>query len=209
MTSSDTPHRLKPDGCSLQHARWSHRSTMGLPSPQDIPGRVLVAVQHQPAGGTDMRAHAEALRDARPTPATVLAGRGRFHQHHALAGPCCLAGEDGAELRPVRITDALGMFLAGWRIRTRLATRRSLRHSMGTCGRWRTVVLPIRKQECCYQNLHQFPCRARRGARTTLRGLARPRQPPVPDQLGPKVPGERGRARCGLSPHETLDRGSR
>src|SRR5262249_17364546 len=43
----------------------------------------------------------------RATATTVLRRGGWIHQHRSLAGPCCLASEDGAKLRPARIRDAL------------------------------------------------------------------------------------------------------
>src|SRR5262249_26063246 len=49
----DTPLGLAPHGCALQPGGWSHRSTMGRPGPEPVAGRVLVAVQYQPAGGAD------------------------------------------------------------------------------------------------------------------------------------------------------------
>src|SRR5262249_9758241 len=61
-----------------------------------------------PTDRTDPGAHAQALRDTRPAPAPVLAGRGGGHQQHSRASPCCLAGEYGTELLPARSTDACG-----------------------------------------------------------------------------------------------------
>src|SRR5581483_7827060 len=55
-----------------------------------------------------MGAHAEALGYARPTAATILAGIGGWHGDDPTPGACCLGFEDGTELRPARITDALG-----------------------------------------------------------------------------------------------------
>ena len=44
----------------------------------------------------------------RPAVATVLRGIGRWHGDDSTASVCCFAFEDGAELRPAGITDALG-----------------------------------------------------------------------------------------------------
>src|SRR5262249_23453366 len=73
----------------------------------NIPGRVLVAVQHQATGGAAMGAHAQTLRDALPAATTVLAGVGRRGGHHLLASVCCFVGQDWRELPPAGITDAL------------------------------------------------------------------------------------------------------
>ena len=43
-----------------------------------------------------------------PTAATVLAGVGRWHGDDSTPSVCCLGFEDGTELRPARIADALG-----------------------------------------------------------------------------------------------------
>jgi hypothetical protein len=46
---------------SVRHRSHRHGSLTGLPGPLTISGRVFVAVQHQPAGRTDMRADAQAF----------------------------------------------------------------------------------------------------------------------------------------------------
>src|SRR5258707_14044767 len=53
--------RLKGGGFSLQHRGQRRGSTRGLPGPEDVSGRVRVAVQHQSTGGADVSPHAEAL----------------------------------------------------------------------------------------------------------------------------------------------------
>ena len=70
--------------------------------------RVLVAVEHEAAGRADMGAHAQPFGHTRPTAATVLAGVGGGHRDDPTPGACCLGFEDGTELRPARIADALG-----------------------------------------------------------------------------------------------------
>ena len=112
---------LQPGDSQFSAAGGPTTRLAGLPGPQNSPGRVLVAVQHQPARGTETGTRAQALLDARPTPATVLAGIGRFDQHDSLASPFCLAQEEGAELRPTGITDALDQTV----VAAKLATRRS------------------------------------------------------------------------------------
>src|SRR5262249_50734891 len=93
---------------SLHHGSYRHRSTTGLPGPQNISGRVLIAVEHQPAGGTDMGTPAQALLHARSAATAILAGIGGFHQDHSLASPFCLAREHSTELCPARVRDGLG-----------------------------------------------------------------------------------------------------
>src|SRR5690348_917250 len=54
-----------------------------------------------------MRAHAQALRHARPAARTVLAGIRGWHGDDLTASVCCFALKDAAERRPAGITDAL------------------------------------------------------------------------------------------------------
>src|SRR5262249_49096758 len=51
-------------------------------------------------GRVEVGAHRKTLLDARPTAAPVLVGGGGGYQHPSLAGPYCLADEEGAELPP-------------------------------------------------------------------------------------------------------------
>ncbi len=55
-----------------------------------------------------MGPYRQTFRHALPTAATLLAGVVRRHRDHSPASPCCLACEDGAELAPTGIADALG-----------------------------------------------------------------------------------------------------
>src|SRR5262249_42586654 len=55
-----------------------------------------------------MGTHGETLLDARSTATAVLAGIGRWHGDHSTASICCFAFEDGPELCPTGIRDALG-----------------------------------------------------------------------------------------------------
>jgi hypothetical protein len=59
----DTPHRLKPDGFSVQRRSLRHDSPKGLPSPFYVPGGILVAVEEQATARADMRPHAQGLLD--------------------------------------------------------------------------------------------------------------------------------------------------
>jgi hypothetical protein len=45
---------LKARGFSVQRRSYPRDSPKGLPSPLNVSGRVLIAVEHQPTGGTDM-----------------------------------------------------------------------------------------------------------------------------------------------------------
>src|SRR5690349_8498108 len=83
-TLPDTSRR-----CSVQHGSNRHRSLAGLPSPENIAGRVLIAVQHQSAERTNMGAYAETFLHARPTAATVLAGVLRGYCDHRAASIHC------------------------------------------------------------------------------------------------------------------------
>ena len=56
----DTPHGLKPERMlGSTAAAYRHDSPKGLPGPLDVSGRVLVAVEDEATGGTDMGAHAQ------------------------------------------------------------------------------------------------------------------------------------------------------
>src|SRR5258708_26081596 len=101
-----TLSRAKAGRFSLPHRSSRHGSTTGLPDQANISGRVRVAVQHQPTGGTHMGTHREAFGHPRPTAATVLAGVLRRDRHHPTPSACCFGGEDAAELRPAGIADA-------------------------------------------------------------------------------------------------------
>src|SRR5215813_10138947 len=81
---------------------------MGLPGPQHVSGRALVAVQHYATVGTEMGAHLQTLLDMRPTLATVLAGERRWHGYNPTDSIRCFAFEDGPKRCPVRVADTLG-----------------------------------------------------------------------------------------------------
>jgi len=55
-----------------------------------------------------MSAHAQRFGHTLPTARTILGGVLGRNRYHSLPGPCCLESEDGTELSPTRITDALG-----------------------------------------------------------------------------------------------------
>jgi hypothetical protein len=99
----DTPLGLKPSGFSVPPRRHPRESPKGLPRPLNGHRRVLVAVHDQPAGGADMRAHAQALAHVLATPTAVL-GRVRWRYGvHARASVCCFAREDDTEGRPAGV----------------------------------------------------------------------------------------------------------
>src|SRR5258708_37651544 len=95
-----TLSRAKAGRFSLPHRSSRHGSTTGLPDPANISGRVRVAVQHQPTGGTHMGTHREAFGHPRPTAATVLAGVLRRDRHHPTPSACCCGGGGAPALRP-------------------------------------------------------------------------------------------------------------
>src|SRR5215831_3633084 len=102
---------LNGRGFSVHPRRHPRESPKGLPGPLDVPGRVLVAVEHQPTARTDVGAHAQALAHALPTARTVLAGVVCGDCKHSPASVCCFAFEDGAKLPPGRIANALGQVM--------------------------------------------------------------------------------------------------
>src|SRR5260370_30155175 len=97
---------LKGRGFSVHCPHQRRDSPKGLPGPLNIPGRVLVAVQHQPAVRADVGTHTEALLLAFAAPATVLRGERRRHHFHSLASPFCLASEEMQEAAPSGVLDA-------------------------------------------------------------------------------------------------------
>src|SRR5258707_9625848 len=94
--------------CSVQRRSYRHGSLTGLPGPVHGAGRVRLAVQHQPAGGTGVAAHAETLLDTRPAAATILAGVLRRNRHDLTPGACCLGVQEAAKLCPARVLAGLG-----------------------------------------------------------------------------------------------------
>ena len=80
----------------------------GLPGPQHVVGRVLVAIQHQPAARADVGAHTETFAHALPPAAAILAGERGWYRDDSTASICCFAFENGPKRRPSRIRDACG-----------------------------------------------------------------------------------------------------
>src|SRR5579859_3469333 len=101
----------KAGGFSVHPRRVSRESPKGLPGPLDIPRRVLVSIENQATIRADVGAHAQRLGYARPTAATVLRGIGGWHGDNPTPGACCLGFEDGPELRPARISEALSQVM--------------------------------------------------------------------------------------------------
>jgi hypothetical protein len=64
-----------------------------------------------------MGTHAQALVHARPAAAPVLTGVRWRDREHLTASVCCFAVKDTAELRPARITDALGQEMVPQQVR--------------------------------------------------------------------------------------------
>src|SRR5215469_17634968 len=105
----------KARGCSgdARRTRPRYRLT-GLPGPQNVLGRVLIAVQDQPAAGADMGPHRQAfgypLQTAAPIgqhPTAVLRGIRWWHRFHSLPGACCRVREDRQEVAPPGVLDTL------------------------------------------------------------------------------------------------------
>src|SRR5262245_45010450 len=107
MTSADTPQGLTPHGFSVQRRSHRRESPQVLSAPEDVAGRVLIAVQHQPAVGTDLGPHTAALFAACPTAGTLLRRRRRIDRCHSLPGACCLENEDGQEVAPSGVVNTL------------------------------------------------------------------------------------------------------
>jgi hypothetical protein len=93
-------------GCSVHHGGYRHRSQTARPGPSHVPGRVLVAVQDQAAGVTDVDTHAHVFGHAPSTPGAILTGIRWGDRFHALAGTCCRARENGEETTPSGVSDA-------------------------------------------------------------------------------------------------------
>src|SRR5262249_34224434 len=79
----------RPDG--------SRSRLTGLPGPKNVVRCVLVTVQHQAAGGTNVGAHAQGFAHALPTATAILAGIGGRDCDHLPPGACCLGFKDAAE----------------------------------------------------------------------------------------------------------------
>src|SRR5690242_12168025 len=112
----DTPRGLKPDGFSVHCRSLRHDSPKGLPGPLDIARRVLVSIEHETAGRADMGAYRETLRHTFPATATVLAGVVSRNRDRPTPSVCCFGFEDGTELRPTRIMDALSQVMIPYHI---------------------------------------------------------------------------------------------
>src|SRR5262245_8058018 len=107
----DTPQGLEPCGCSLQHRDYRPGSTMGLPGPQHLLGRVLVAARHPPTAGAHRGTHAHALPQACATARTLLAGLlagvSGWHGDDPTPGAGCRGVKDAPKWSPSRLAEAL------------------------------------------------------------------------------------------------------
>jgi hypothetical protein len=95
-----TPYGLKPDVFSVHCPSYCRDSPKALPAPLDVSGRVLVAVQDEPAVGADMGADRETLLDPFPAATTVLGRIRRRDGFHSLPSAFCLESEDRTETVP-------------------------------------------------------------------------------------------------------------
>lgn len=86
----------------------------------------LVAVYDQSAGRTDVGAHAQGFGRTLPAARTILTGIGRRHGYDSSPSVGCFGFEDGAELCPAGITDALGQMVIADQV-GKLATCKSSR----------------------------------------------------------------------------------
>ena len=107
VDAADTPQGLQPHGFSVHRRRHPRDSPKALSAPENVAGRVRVAVQHEAAVRADMGAHRQALRDALAAPAAILRGIRWIHRFHSLPGACCRAREDGEETALSGVADAL------------------------------------------------------------------------------------------------------
>ncbi len=114
----------KGEGFSVRPRRQPRESPKGLPGPSHGPGRVLVAIQDQPAVRADRGAYTQAFGYAHPTPATVLTGvlsRNRNPPmpqspdapiprcpNPPMPSVSCFGFEDGPEVRPACVAAGLG-----------------------------------------------------------------------------------------------------
>src|SRR5215469_12010242 len=94
-------------GFSVLPRGFCHESLKAVPPPLNVSCRVLIAIEDQTTGGTDMGAYGETLLYACPTAATILAGVRGWDGHDSTAGAFCLAFENLAEAIPPSIVDRL------------------------------------------------------------------------------------------------------
>src|SRR5262245_61466296 len=106
VSRTDTPLGLKPSGFSVHPRRHSHESPKALSAPEDILGRILIAVQHQSTVGAYVGAQAQRLSNTRTAPAAILGRICRIHRLHSLTGACRLVCEDSKEGGPPGVINA-------------------------------------------------------------------------------------------------------
>src|SRR5262249_16872890 len=75
----DTPHGLKPDGCSVLRRGQRHASPKPLPAALSILGGVVVPVQARPTVRAGVPAEGQPLLDQHAAARARLAGGGRRH----------------------------------------------------------------------------------------------------------------------------------
>src|SRR6185437_4535104 len=95
-------------GCSVLPRSYRRESPKGLPGPLNVACCVLVSIEYETTGRADMSTHRQALGHVLSTSTTVLRGIGRWYRYHSTPSVCCFGFEDGTELRPACIADALG-----------------------------------------------------------------------------------------------------
>src|SRR5262249_48250212 len=87
------------------------RSQRVLPQSQNISTGGEVPVYHQSATGAGRDAVSKGELLPMSTARALLTRVRGVHRHIAPTGPCCLVGEIGSELRPRRVSEALGQAL--------------------------------------------------------------------------------------------------
>src|SRR5215469_10304059 len=93
---------------SVQHGNHCCCSLKGLPNPLNVSSSILIPVQDEPAGDADMGTHGETLLHPFAAATAILRGISGWYRDHPTASVRCFAAQDGPELPPARITDALG-----------------------------------------------------------------------------------------------------
>jgi hypothetical protein len=102
------PATLAPEGRIPAHLVRCRTVPLLLPQPQDVSGAVVIAVEGEAALRAVMPPSRQPFPDHRATARAPLAGKRRVDRNDSLPGTRSLEGEDGEELPPAGIRDALG-----------------------------------------------------------------------------------------------------
>src|SRR5262249_12731918 len=107
MTGLDTPP-AEAGRFSVLRRSLRHGSPKPLPKAFYVLGGVVVPMEARAALRAAMPAYGQAFGDDDAAARAGLAGVGRRHGYDSPLSVCCFGCEDAQELRPRRITDALG-----------------------------------------------------------------------------------------------------